>query len=149
MLERGREFIFEGEDRSLVGQYLDGIRVISNTRRILEHNITGVLGRFEDLSVENQMRRRRGGILEEGDAQGGMGAVIFPVPIRVQGENGEPNLLYPVSGLEIGGVNLDCIVCEDEGNQSFRSESTERREEEEEENGGGEDASAQPNSAQH
>ena len=85
----------------------------------------------------------------EDNAQGGVGAGTFPVPIRVQGEKGEPNLLYSVNDLEIGGVRLDCVVCEDDGRHEFKGESTGRREEEAEENGGGEGDNALPSSAKH
>ena len=85
----------------------------------------------------------------EGIAQGGVGAVIFPVPTRVQGENGEPNLLISVDDLEIGDVRLDCIISEDDGSRNFEGESTRRREEEAEEDRGENGDSALPSSVKH
>ena len=49
---------FLGQDQSLVVVDSDGLRVVSNTRRVLRNNTTGILGVFMDDGVVHEERRR-------------------------------------------------------------------------------------------
>ena len=43
----------------------------------------------------------------------GVDEVYSPAPIVVEGIAGRPSLLYSVDDLELGGINIDCVVGED------------------------------------
>ena len=113
---------FWAEDQSLLVVEDDGMRVISNTSRVLRNNVTGVLGTFRDDVI---VERMQGGIVgrEEG-AIGGIGGeegergrndrVIYPTPIEVIGICGSRCNLFDPDGLMLDGMQIDALVRERE-----------------------------------
>ena len=127
--ERGamEERNFWAEDQSLLVIDEDGLRVISNNRRVLRNEINGVLGTFvDDLILE----RRDGGIIgregesgeeeraEMGGAGGGEGrnggVIVYPTPIEVIGVSGTRCHLFDAGGLNVNGLRVEALVRERE-----------------------------------
>ena len=114
---------FWAEDQSLLVVDEDGVRVISNTNRVLRNNETGVLGTFrDDIIVE----RRRGGIVgreeearrdlggDEGEGGRNGRIVIYPTPIEVVGISGSRCNLFDADGIRLDGMRVDALVRERE-----------------------------------
>ena len=122
------ERIYEGADNSLVAWCGDGVRVMANQRRVVRYDRNRVLGSFRNAQEEEIMLERMGEIRRReinrnrrgerrnrrgGEMGLGVDEVYSPAPIVVEGIAGRPSLLYSVDDLELGGINIDCVVGED------------------------------------
>ena len=113
---------FWAEDQSLLVVDEDGMRVISNTSRVLKNNVTGVLGTFRDDVIVERMQGGMVGREEEviGELGGEEGErrrndrVIYPTPIEVIGIGGSRCNLFDPDGLRLDGMQIDALVRERE-----------------------------------
>ena len=137
---RGRDLpTFMVQDNSLVVVDCDGLRVISNNRRVLRNENTGILGIFRDDVIIREGGRRdeeEGGDEEEREGvvgEGEGGRVIYPTPLEVVNTSGTLCQIFDSGeGLRVGGVVVEGVLRE-------REEESRRRRGESTSSGGGEE----------
>ena len=121
--ERNRRELptFMWQDNSLVVVDSDGLRVVSNNRRVLQNYTTGILGIFRDDVVIQEGGRRneeggggddgREGVVGEGEG----GRVVYPTPLEVVNTSGTLCQIFDSGeGLRVGGVVVDGLLRERE-----------------------------------
>ena len=82
---------------------------------------------LERMGVDRRREWDRFGRDERRNGRGGeMGVdeIFSPAPIMVEGISGRPSMLYSVDDLELGGINIDCVVGEDVEEGFLDGEST-------------------------